>query len=95
MPKFPSLFPTMCLPLTVRAQLWRCRARHKGLGICQKFDLPIVEVVKGGKDVQQEAYTECDTGVIVNSGFINDMSVEKAQKPCWNGWKKKAKAVQR
>jgi leucyl-tRNA synthetase len=46
----------------------------------KKFDLPIVEVVKGGKDVQQEAYTECDTGVIVNSGFINDMSVEKAQK---------------
>ena len=46
----------------------------------KKFDLPIVEVVKGGNDVQQEAYTECDTGVIVNSDFINDMSVEKAQK---------------
>ncbi len=46
----------------------------------KKFDLPIIEVVKGGKDVQAEAFTDCATGILVNSGFINDLSVEEAQK---------------
>ncbi len=46
----------------------------------KKFDLPIIEVVKGGKDVQAEAFTDCATGILVNSGFINDLSVEDAQK---------------
>ena len=44
----------------------------------KKFDLPIVEVVKGG-DVQQEAFTDCATGVMVNSGFLDGMSVEEAK----------------
>ena len=46
----------------------------------KKFDLPIIEVVKGGKDVQAEAFTDCATGTLVNSGFINGLSVEEAQK---------------
>ncbi|MGE4353103.1 MAG: leucine--tRNA ligase [Oscillospiraceae bacterium] len=41
------------------------------------FNLPIVEVVKGG-DVEKEAYVDCEKGVMVNSGFLNGMSVEKA-----------------
>ena len=45
----------------------------------KKFDLPIIEVVKGGEDVQKEAFTDCATGILVNSGFINDLSVEKAK----------------
>ena len=45
----------------------------------KKFDLPIIEVVKGGKDVQQEAFTDCATGILTNSGFINDLSVEDAK----------------
>lgn len=45
----------------------------------KKFGLPIVEVVKGG-NVEQEAFTDCDTGVMVNSGFLNGLSVEDAKK---------------
>ena len=44
----------------------------------KKFDLPIVEVVKGG-DVQKEAFTDCATGVMVNSGFLTGLSVEDAK----------------
>ncbi|MCL2151344.1 MAG: leucine--tRNA ligase [Oscillospiraceae bacterium] len=43
----------------------------------KKFDLPIIEVVSGG-DIEKEAYTDCDAGIMVNSGFINNMSVEDA-----------------
>ena len=45
----------------------------------KKFDLPIVEVVKGGEDVQKEAFTDCATGVLVNSEFLNGLSVEDAK----------------
>ena len=44
----------------------------------KKFDLPIVEVVKGG-DVEKEAFTDCATGVMVNSGFLTGLSVEDAK----------------
>lgn len=44
----------------------------------KKFNLPIIEVVKGG-NVQEEAFTDCATGVMVNSGFLNDLSVEQAK----------------
>ncbi|MBD5128728.1 MAG: leucine--tRNA ligase [Ruminococcaceae bacterium] len=46
----------------------------------KKFDLPIIEVVKGGEDVQKEAFTDCATGILVNSDFLNDLSVEDAKK---------------
>ncbi|MEA4912873.1 MAG: leucine--tRNA ligase [Oscillospiraceae bacterium] len=42
------------------------------------FDLPIVEVVKGG-DIEKEAFTDCETGVMVNSGFLDGLSVEDAK----------------
>ena len=45
----------------------------------KKFGLPIVEVVSGG-DVTKEAYTDCENGVLVNSGFLNGMSVPDAIK---------------
>ena len=45
----------------------------------KKFDLPIIEVVQGG-DVQVEAFTDCATGMMVNSGFLNGLSVEEAKK---------------
>ena len=44
----------------------------------KKFALPIVEVVKGG-DVQKEAFTDCDTGIMVNSGILDGMTVEEAK----------------
>ncbi len=43
----------------------------------KKFDLPIIEVVAGG-DVQNAAYTDCGTGVLVNSGFLNGKTVKEA-----------------
>lgn len=45
----------------------------------KKFNLPIIEVVKGGKDVQEEAFTDCATGILTNSGFIDGLSVEDAK----------------
>ncbi|MCR2024815.1 leucine--tRNA ligase [Anaerotruncus colihominis] len=45
----------------------------------KKFGLPIVEVVQGG-NVEQEAYTNCDTGVMVNSGMLDGLLVEEAKK---------------
>ena len=43
-----------------------------------KFGLPIVEVVKGG-DITKEAFTlKDDTGIMVNSGFLNGMTVKEA-----------------
>ena len=44
------------------------------------FNLPIVEVVAGGKNVQEEVYTDVADGVLVNSGFLNGLSVKEAQK---------------
>ncbi len=46
----------------------------------KKFDLPIIEVVKGGEDVQKEAFTDCATGILVNSGYLNGLSVDDAKK---------------
>ena len=45
----------------------------------KKFGLPIIEVVKGGEDVQKEAFTDCATGVMVNSQFLDGLSVEDAK----------------
>ena len=44
----------------------------------KKFELPIIEVVAGGKDVQQEAYTDVSEGNMVNSGFLDGLSVKEA-----------------
>ncbi|MDD2417596.1 MAG: leucine--tRNA ligase [Oscillospiraceae bacterium] len=41
------------------------------------FKLPIVEVVKGG-DVEQEPFTDCSAGVMVNSDFLDGMTVDEA-----------------
>ncbi len=45
----------------------------------KKFGLPIIEVVKGGEDVQKEAFTDCATGVLTNSELLNGLSVEDAK----------------
>lgn len=45
----------------------------------KKFDLPIIEVVKGG-NVQEEAYTDCATGIMVNSGMLDGLTVDEAKK---------------
>ena len=45
----------------------------------KKFELPIIEVVKGGQ-VEEEAFTDVETGEMVNSGFLNGLEVEQAKK---------------
>ncbi len=44
----------------------------------KKFGIPIIEVVSGG-DITKEAFTDCETGVMVNSGFLDGLSVEDAK----------------
>ena len=49
-----------------------------------KFNLPIVQVIKSDSntnvDIQKEAFTDVDTGVLINSDFLNDLSVNEAKK---------------
>ena len=45
----------------------------------KKFGLPIIEVVAGG-DVEKEAFTDISTGTMVNSGFLNGLSVQDAKR---------------
>ncbi len=44
----------------------------------KKFNLPIVEVVAGG-NVEEEAFTNVQTGKLVNSGFLNGLEVQDAK----------------
>ena len=47
----------------------------------KKFNLPIIEVVKGSEvGVENEAFTDCATGVMTNSSFLTGMRVEEAKK---------------
>ena len=45
------------------------------------FGLPIVDVVKGQgeSNLEKEAFTDVATGTLVNSGFLNGLSVEEAK----------------
>lgn len=44
----------------------------------KKFQLPIIEVVSGG-DIEEGAYTENEGGLLVNSDFLNGLSVKEAK----------------
>ena len=45
----------------------------------KKFGCEIIEVVSGGEDVQKAAFTAKDeTGILVNSDFLNGMTVKEA-----------------
>ncbi len=44
----------------------------------KKFNLPIIEVVAGG-NVDEAAFTDVETGTLVNSGFLNDLEVAEAK----------------
>ena len=45
----------------------------------KKFGIPMIEVVAGG-DIEKEAFTDIETGTMVNSDFLNGLSVEEAKK---------------
>ena len=45
----------------------------------KKFGCEIIEVVSGGEDVQKQAFTaKDDTGTLVNSGFLDGLTVREA-----------------
>ena len=45
----------------------------------KKFGCEIIEVVSGGEDVQKQAFTaKDDTGILVNSGFLDGLTVREA-----------------
>ncbi len=50
----------------------------------KKFNIPIIEVVSGG-NIEKEAFTDCETGVMVNSGFLTGLSVADAKEKI-TGW---------
>ena len=62
----------------------------------KKFDLPIIEVVAGSKvGVENEAFTDCATGVMTNSYFLTGMSVEDAKKAITEWLTKEGKGHQK
>ncbi len=51
----------------------------------KKFHLPIVQVIKPIDetiecDIDKEAFTDVETGILINSGFLNDLPVVEAKK---------------
>ena len=60
----------------------------------KKFDLPIIEVVAGG-DISKEAFTDCATGVLVNSGFLTGKTVEEAKDAIADWLVKQGKGVKK
>ena len=62
----------------------------------KKFDLPIIEVVAGSNvGVENEAFTDCATGVMTNSDFLTGMSVEDAKKAITEWLTKEGKGHQK
>ena len=46
----------------------------------KKFGLPIIQVIDGENvDLENEAFTDVETGTLVNSGFLNGLSVKDAK----------------
>ncbi len=59
------------------------------------FDLPIIEVVKGG-DVTKEAFTDCETGIMVNSGILDGLDGRRSKEEDYCAfWKRPGRDVQR
>ncbi|HCB99821.1 MAG TPA: leucine--tRNA ligase [Ruminococcaceae bacterium] len=51
---------------------------ERDFAFAKVFHLPITEVVAGG-NVEKEAFTDCASGTLINSGFLNGLAVEKAK----------------
>ena len=52
---------------------------ERDYAFAKTFNLPIIEVVAGG-DISKEAFTDTDTGIMINSGFLNGLEVDEAKK---------------
>ncbi len=51
---------------------------ERDFDFAKKFGLPIIEVVAGG-NVEEAAFTDTETGKMVNSGFLNGLEVQDAK----------------
>ncbi len=51
---------------------------ERDFDFAKKFNLPVIEVVAGG-NVEECAYTDVETGTLVNSGFLNGLEVADAK----------------
>ena len=60
----------------------------------KKFDLPIIEVVKGG-NVQEEAYTDCATGIWLIRVCLTVLLLTRLRKRLSLGLSRRAKVTQR
>ncbi|MBR6933916.1 MAG: leucine--tRNA ligase [Clostridia bacterium] len=60
----------------------------------KKFGLPIIEVVAGG-NVEEAAFTDIQTGTMVNSGFLNGLSVAQAKKTIIDWLSEQGKGVRK
>lgn len=54
----------------------------------KKFNMPIIEVIQGG-NIEESAYTDTETGILVNSDFLNGMDVKEAKKTISNYFEEK------
>ena len=54
----------------------------------KKYNLPIIPVISGGQ-TDQEPYTSTDAGQLINSGFLNGLSVADAKEAIINWLKEK------
>lgn len=60
----------------------------------RKFELPIVEVVSGG-NVEECAYTNISEGTMINSDFINGLSVSEAKEKIADDFEKKGIGIRK
>jgi len=45
----------------------------------KKFNLPIVQVVDGNCNIEEEAFIDVENGIVINSGFLNGLPVKEAK----------------
>ncbi len=57
---------------------------ERDFDFAKKFDLPIIEVVAGGENVNEAAYTDVATGKLINSGFLDGLEVADAKEKMIN-----------
>lgn len=53
---------------------------ERDFDFAKKFSLPIIEVIEGGKNIEEEPYTDVENGIMINSGSLNGLSCREAQK---------------
>ena len=79
--------------LMVQVQLWQFQHMIPATMNLKTLGTEIIEVVAGG-DIE-EAFTVAATVFLINSGFLNEKSVEEAKQAMIEWLEKEAKVMQR